>query len=51
MERLSKETTRTRYSTVTKEEEAQQLKALWIDDEDKLSVDELKQAILDAVHS
>jgi hypothetical protein len=27
------------------------LKALWIDDEDKLSVEELKQAILDAVHS
>jgi hypothetical protein len=51
MERLSKEMTRTRYSTVTKEEEAQQLKALWIDDEDKLLVEELKQAILDAVHS
>jgi hypothetical protein len=35
MERLSKETTRTRYSTVTKEEEeAQQLKAIWIDDEE-----------------
>jgi hypothetical protein len=35
--------------TVTKEEEGQQLKALWIDDEDKLLVEEFKQAILDAV--